>query len=70
MGPQDTFKKFSAQELYCPRCKRATPVREHLLLVLPGTGQVYDLRCARCGEPVGKRTEEDEGETPGGLVIP
>lgn len=64
----ETFKQFRAQELYCGRCRRATPVRERLLLVLPGSGEVHDLVCAVCGEPVGKRTVEDAPRTPSGLV--
>ncbi len=28
------FKDFDATELFCPRCRRAVPVRKRLLLVL------------------------------------
>ncbi len=56
-GPRE-FRKFTASELYCPKCKRATPVREQLLLVLP-KGNKYDYRCSVCGEPVGSRTDEE-----------
>jgi hypothetical protein len=48
------FEKFQAVELYCPRCKRATPVRERLLLVLP-EGDKYEYLCAYCGTTVGDR---------------
>jgi hypothetical protein len=67
MGSPDTFKRLRAQEIYCPKCRRPTPVRERLLLFLPGTGEMHDLVCAVCGESVGKRTEQSD-ET-GGLVI-
>ncbi|MCZ7583781.1 MAG: hypothetical protein M5R36_10830 [Deltaproteobacteria bacterium] len=30
------FDEFQASTLFCPRCKQAVPVREVLLLVLPG----------------------------------
>ena len=35
------FKEFDATELYCPKCKRAVPVRKRLLLVLP-EGDKYE----------------------------
>ena len=70
MTQQETFKKLSAQEMLCPRCGEVRPVRERMLLVLPGTGTVYELFCAVCGEPMGKRTEEDGGTTPSGLILP
>lgn len=69
MSQQDTFKKLSAQEMLCPRCKQVRPVRERLLLVLPGIGTVYELLCVACGEHMGKRTEEDGGTTPSGLIV-
>lgn len=49
------FRDFTASELYCPKCGRSQPVREHLLLVLP-TGELYEYRCRRCGTSLGKRT--------------
>jgi hypothetical protein len=30
----DAFEEFDASQLYCPKCKRAVPVRKRLLLVL------------------------------------
>ena len=48
------FEKFSASELYCPKCKEAMPVKEKLLLVL-ADGELYDYRCQRCGTSVGQR---------------
>lgn len=50
------FEKISATHLYCDRCGRSMPVRERLLLVLPD-GNLYDYRCAGCGESVGTRKE-------------
>jgi hypothetical protein len=49
------FGKFTASELYCPKCGRAQPVRERLLLVLP-SGELYEFLCTRCGTSLGKRT--------------
>jgi hypothetical protein len=52
---QQQFGKFTASELYCPKCQRAQPVRERLLLVLP-TGELHEFLCARCATSLGKRT--------------
>jgi hypothetical protein len=49
-----TYQDFSATELYCPRCKLATPVRQKLLLVLPD-GELYEYLCSRCGTSVGEK---------------
>jgi hypothetical protein len=54
MGQQQ-FGSFTASELYCPKCKIAQPVREHLLLVLP-SGELYEFLCRQCGTSLGKRT--------------
>lgn len=59
------FEKLRATELYCPKCKRATPVRERLLLVLP-EGDKYEYLCAYCGTSVGDKIEKGE---PQNLVI-
>lgn len=53
------FEKFQAVELYCPKCNRATPVRERLLLVLP-EGDKYEYLCAFCGTTVGDRIVKGE----------
>jgi hypothetical protein len=58
MAPTDAFSEFEAQSLFCPRCRRATPVRKKLLLVLP-TGNKYDYVCAECGAAVGGKTDND-----------
>jgi hypothetical protein len=58
MSAQDSFEEFEATSLFCPRCRRATPARKHLLLVLP-TGNKYDYRCAECSTQVGGKTDND-----------
>ena len=50
------FKEFDATELYCPRCKRAVPVRKRLLLVLP-EGDKYEYLCGICSESVGSKID-------------
>jgi hypothetical protein len=49
------FGNFTASELYCPKCRKAQPVRERLLLVLP-SGELYEFLCSECGSSLGKRT--------------
>ena len=44
----DAYREFEAESLFCPRCRRAGPVRRKLLLVLP-TGNKYDYVCHACG---------------------
>lgn len=56
MARQGAFEDFEASSLFCPRCRRATPARKKLLLVLP-TGNKYDYLCAECGTPVGVKTD-------------
>ncbi|QTA89929.1 hypothetical protein [Desulfonema magnum] len=53
------FKDLDATELYCPKCKRAVPVRKRLLLVLP-EGDKYEYRCVFCAESVGMKTDRRE----------
>lgn len=48
------YERFSASQLYCPKCRQAMPVKENLLLYIPG-GEMYDYVCARCGTSVGSR---------------
>jgi hypothetical protein len=52
---QQQFGKFTASELYCPKCKTAQPVRERLLLVL-STGELHEFLCSNCATSLGKRT--------------
>jgi DNA-directed RNA polymerase subunit RPC12/RpoP len=48
------FDSLRASQLHCPRCERLQPVRERLLLVLPG-GEIHDYRCTVCGASLGTR---------------
>lgn len=66
----DTFKGLRAAELFCPRCKTLRPVRDRLLLVLPGLGEKHDLFCAVCGETVGDQLNKDAETSHGGLIVP
>jgi uncharacterized protein YbaR (Trm112 family) len=56
---QKQFEGFNATELYCPHCRRAMPVRERLLLVLP-EGEKYEYLCVRCGTSVGDKLVKGE----------
>jgi len=58
----DMFKEFDATELYCPKCKRAVPVRKRLLLVLP-EGDKYEYLCSICLEPVGSKLDKQKQAT-------
>lgn len=58
MQRRPDYESLEAAELFCPRCKQARPVRQHLLLVLP-TGNKYDYRCAVCGTSVGSKMDDD-----------
>lgn len=49
------FGAFTASELYCPKCKRAQPVRERLLLVLP-SGELHEYLCSGCGSSLAERS--------------
>ncbi|HRT26841.1 MAG TPA: cytoplasmic protein [Syntrophales bacterium] len=52
---KSTYRDFEATELYCPKCRRAVPVRKRLLLILP-EGDKYDYSCVYCGTSVGDKT--------------
>ena len=49
------YRDFDATELFCPRCRRAVPVRKRLLLVL-ANGDKYDYTCSYCGTSCGDKT--------------
>jgi hypothetical protein len=51
---QAQYKDFTASQLFCPKCRQATPVRERLLLVLPD-GDLYEYVCAYCGTSLGEK---------------
>lgn len=52
------YDEFEASELFCSKCRRAQPVRKHLLLVLP-QGNKYDYLCSVCGSSVGEKMDDD-----------
>ena len=62
----DMYREFDATELYCPRCRQATPVRKRLLLVLP-EGDKYEYLCAYCSESVG--TKIDRSRKPTSIIV-
>jgi hypothetical protein len=51
-----SFDQLNAALLYCNQCRRAMPVRQRLLLILPD-GELYDYLCQGCGSSVGSKTE-------------
>jgi len=51
------FDQLEASSLFCPKCKKAVPVRKRLLLVLP-EGERYEYLCAFCSTSVGRKVEE------------
>jgi hypothetical protein len=53
---QQSYDQFNAALLYCDKCRRAMPVRERLLLVLPD-GELYDYTCQGCNSSIGSKTE-------------
>ncbi len=55
-APRNQFRSLNASLLYCPRCQKATPTRERLLLILP-SGILYEYLCAYCGTSTGSKTE-------------
>jgi len=58
------FEKLTVSELYCPRCKISRPVRERLLLLLPGA-ELYEFRCQVCGESLATRENKAAPRHPG-----
>jgi hypothetical protein len=56
---QEAYKEFDATELFCPRCRRAVPVRKRLLLVLP-EGEKYEYLCALCSATVGTKISREQ----------
>ncbi len=61
MRRNQQYDDFDAIELFCPKCKRAVPVRKRLLLILPD-GDKYDYYCPYCGTSVGEKlvTQKDK----------
>jgi endogenous inhibitor of DNA gyrase (YacG/DUF329 family) len=56
---KQSYSDFDATELFCPRCKKAVPVRKRLLLILPH-GDQYDYNCAICGTSVGDKLVKEK----------
>ena len=54
----ESYGDFEATSLFCPRCRRAVPVRKKLLLVLP-TGNKFDYVCQQCWAQIGGKTDND-----------
>jgi hypothetical protein len=50
----EQFESFKASRLYCRRCAKSMPVREHLLLILPDK-DLYEYLCTGCGDSLGER---------------
>jgi len=50
----NSFESFKASRLYCRKCAKSMPVREHLLLILPDK-DLYEYLCTGCGESLGQR---------------
>jgi len=48
------FNNLRASELNCPVCRMSRPVRERLLLVLPGA-ELHEYRCMACGMSLATR---------------
>jgi len=57
------FGSLIASELYCPKCGRSMPVREHLLLILP-SGELHEYLCRHCGTSLGKRNVSTPAQKP------
>ncbi len=54
---EPTFDQLNAALLYCNTCRKAMPVRERLLLVLPD-GELYDYTCQGCNGSLGSKTDK------------
>ena len=53
---EQSFDQFNASLLYCDKCRKAMPVRERLLLILPDD-ELYDYTCQGCNSSIGSKTE-------------
>jgi len=54
MNNRPQYDDFDAIELFCPKCRRAVPVRKRLLLIL-SEGDKYDYYCPYCATSVGEK---------------
>jgi hypothetical protein len=63
-----SFEQLQASLLYCDRCKKAMPVVQRLLLVLPD-GELHDYLCRQCGRSIGQKRETTR-PTQGRILTP
>jgi len=56
------YEDFKASALFCPRCKRAMPVRSRLLLLLPD-GELHEYLCQACAASLGTKTVRQARES-------
>jgi len=56
---QAAYDQFEASALFCPRCRKAVPVRKRLLLILPA-GDKFEYLCAYCSHSLGTKMEYEE----------
>ena len=66
-GNSGQYEDFHASALYCPRCKRAMPVRSRLLLVLPD-GELHEYLCQACAASLGTKTVRQDQQLQ--LIMP
>jgi hypothetical protein len=59
---EKSFDELRAALLFCNHCRKAMPVRERLLLVLPD-GELYEYLCQGCNQSVGSKTERAQLKT-------
>lgn len=57
MKENHAYEEFEAYSLYCPKCKKAMPVRKRLLLVLPD-GDKYEYLCSQCATSLGMKKDD------------
>ena len=57
--PQAAYAQFEASALFCPRCRKAVPVRKRLLLILPD-GDKYEYLCSYCSHSLGTKMEFED----------
>lgn len=55
---RSSFEELEATSLYCPKCRKAVPVRKKLLLVLP-EGDEFEYLCAYCSSSVGTKIDKN-----------
>lgn len=56
--PRPDFQDLEASSLFCPKCRKAVPVRKRLLLILP-EGEKFDYVCGFCSSPIGSKLEKE-----------